>query len=721
MAQLKATAATAAAAIDSKEILRLLPERNNLLLNISLGIVKPQSITHWEEITCIGYNPYMQRLEAIVSIKQSTGYGGNLCSKATKENVRFYVDFHNGSGFEDMGLASFKSADISDVPPGAQHPLAYMVYLNIDDRKHRRFTDCTHAVIPKMRAILSWNVEPTPNTPNYPPHYGNVKDADIQILKRPFIFIKDVVDASKLKDYGALLKPEFQIPIPDPGPLKLAELYEFNKKAGVPDHRTFFSAVGASIQSPMNFAKAHAAFNVSELAALKIDVSKIISIFNPNEKKADVTFEEVTCVGLNPDTDTLGAVVWVKKNSGYSGDLCHKGSLEHVAFWADWDNDGTFDEYLGTQSFETHDIANIPATGLFYNVSLPINVSERLKSCKTPNIIKVRAVLSWEALPSTTDPNDLNTWGNSMDALVQLRPGKSKGLYTLISYVGNVDRLQIHASQHLYNYNSVAPTMANNRPWGGRVNFRGIIDRNGFNGVIKYRLSYKPFGAPDSAYLPVSHSETFSRWIPPAFPFNSPQTADPDGWYIYDVNPALGIFDNSSEGNLLANWQSNVVSDGTYTIRFEYTDEFGNPTVGDVFSIIICNQGMTISPTANVSVDLTKDLDLVIDGGDCHSYSNKDPEILGHLRAVHPYFAQWVLDLQPTSHTHGATPVPASRQYSAIGDTGADPSETWELNTKPLDPCGYTVSLWAYTRVILNSSGNFPQYGQKAVGFAKLP
>jgi hypothetical protein len=143
---------------------------------------------------------------------------------------------------------------------------------------------------------------------------------------------------------------------------------------------------------------------------------------------------------------------------------------------------------------------------------------------------------------------------------------------------------------------------------------------------------------------------------------------------------------------------------------------------------------MTISPTANAAVDTAFDLDLVIDGGDCHSYPPDAPMINGHLRAVHPYFADWSLDLQPTSHTNGAiptspgavpvppvaTPVPVTRNYSALGDTG-DGNGTWSLDTSALDPCGYTVSIGAHTRVISNSSTDFPYYAPKAVGFAKLP
>jgi hypothetical protein len=694
----------------------------------ALGALKPSTDTFWEEVRCIGYNPQMMRLEAIVDIKQSTGYHGDLCSAASREYVRFYVDFKDGAGFRDMGLTDFKAADISNLPPGPQHPLSYMVYLYINDEQYRRFTDCAHAVIPKMRAILQWNVPPPTTTPGYMPFYGNVLDADIQLVRRPFIVFGDLAGTVQKATLPALFPHDYPIPLPDPVPFQAKEAYQAYKKAGVPDHRTFFSTVGAAIHSAMDFSQATSQVSITDLAKLEVDIKAIAKLIAPvpNEKKANVTFEELTCVGLNTARDTLGAVVHVKKSTGYSGNLCHKGSMEHVAFWADWNNNGTFDEYLGRQSFETHDIANIPAGGLFYNVALPIDVSKRLRSCRNPNIIRVRAVLSWEALPSTTDPNALNTWGNSLDALVQLRPGRESGVHTIISLVGNVDRLLIHPVHHLYNYNAVAPTMNNNRPWGGSTNICGIIDRNGFNGVIKYRLSVKPFGAPDSAYTPVSASESFGRWnsglpiIPGVNPTWVTQTADASGWYVYDVNPATGIYDIWDNG-LLSTLNAGALADGPYTIRFEYTDEFGFPHVGDIFSIIVCNQGMTISPTPNLVVDMTRDMDLVIDGGDCHSYSKNDPTIDGHLRAVHPFFATWNLDLQPTSHTHGAVPVPQSRDYSFLGDTG-DANTPWSLGIKPLDPCGYTVSISARTRVILGSSpGYFPWYGVKAVGFAKQP
>jgi len=82
-----------------------------------------QSVTFWEELTCVGFNPKEQRLEGIVSLKQSTGYGGTVCSPNSKEYIRFFVDFKDGSGFQDMGYSAFNACDMMDNPPEAQHPV----------------------------------------------------------------------------------------------------------------------------------------------------------------------------------------------------------------------------------------------------------------------------------------------------------------------------------------------------------------------------------------------------------------------------------------------------------------------------------------------------------------------------------------------------------------------------------------------------------------------
>jgi hypothetical protein len=692
------------------------------LNTLTTAISFPNNITYWEQLTCAGYNPQYRRLEAVVNVNQTTGYNGNLCSHGSAEYVRFFIDFHDGAGFQDMGYTSFKVADISNAPPGPQHPLSYLAYLFIDDARYKKFQDCDHAVIPRLRAVLSWNSVPSTN-PNHMPFYGNRLDVDIQLARKTRFPIFELADVLNLPDLTKYLDPKLELDLKQPKIEAAETILKSNKAAGVPDHRTLYSTLGSKLNSNLNFSSASSNFSIKNIDKLGIDLSQFLEFFNGEGKEADVSFEELTCVGLNTATDSLGAVIHIKRNAGFNGNMCSRGSMEHVAFWADWNNNGVFDQYLGTVSLNVHDIQNIPREGLYYNVLLPFDAARHLKTCDSPNVIRVRAVLSWESLPSTTNPNQLNTWGNFRDALVQLRPAlkPGSGIHSALYLVGSVDRNMIHPTEHLYNYQAVAPSTNNNRPWGGLITFNGIIDRNGFGGTIKYRFLYKKFGASDLTYQPVSTAENFvlDDLNTPAPPFNDPQS-DPNGWFVYKQNPAIGLYNIY---NYLAGWNASGMTDGTYTIRFVHTDELNNEVIADQFSIIVCNKGMTISPTANTSVDLAYDIDLVIDGGDCKFYKPEAPIITGHVRATHPYFASWSLDLQPTAHTNGAVPVPASRSYSALGDTGdtgIDPSGKWTLDTTPMHVCGYTVSLGAHTRVILNSWAGFPHYVPKAVGFTKL-
>jgi len=552
---------------NADELVQMTKDRQMFRLNsLTTAISFPTNITYWEQLTCAGYNPQYRRLEAVVNVKQANGYNGNLCSNGSTEYVRFFVDFKDGAGFQNMGYTSFKVADISNAPPGPQHPLSYLTYLFINDSKYKKFLDCDHAVIPTMRAVLSWNSIPSPD-PNDLPYYGNRIDANIQLARKTLLFPIELAEAFKVPNLIKYLDPQVEIELKQPNTASADILLKANKAAGVPDERTFYSVIGTKINSTADFSQAASSFDIKNIDKLKIDFSKYLDLFNNLEgAEANTTYEELTCLGLNTATDSLGAVIHVKKSAGFNGDMCTPGSMEHVAFWADWNNNGTFDEYLGTVSVNVHDIQNIPKNGLYYNVLLPFDVSKHLKTCASPNVIRVRAVLSWESLPSTTNPNQLNTWGNYKDALVQLRPKlrRDNGIHSAIYLVGGVDRTMIHPTQYLYNYQAAFPTFNNNRPWGGDISFNGIIDRNGFGGIIKYRLLYTKLAEPDSEYKPVSTSETFilDDLNTPAPSFSDSQT-DPDGWFIYKQNPAIGLY---NVYNYLATWTP--VQRRTDLIRF---------------------------------------------------------------------------------------------------------------------------------------------------------
>jgi hypothetical protein len=137
--------------------------------------------------------------------------------------------------------------------------------------------------------------------------------------------------------------------------------------------------------------------------------------------RGNVSFEELTCVGLHPDLNLLEATVEIKRASGYRTGLCGPGSQEYVRFFIDY---GVGWEDMGYAAFNAHDIPTHPDCEkkadkpLHYVVTLPIQ--PRRKACFLPVLPKVRAILSWEAIP--TGPNFPVVWGNGLDRHIQIKP-----------------------------------------------------------------------------------------------------------------------------------------------------------------------------------------------------------------------------------------------------------------------------------------------------------
>src|SRR6266436_1679862 len=140
------------------------------------------------------------------------------------------------------------------------------------------------------------------------------------------------------------------------------------------------------------------------------------SLFKPVKPiKSNTTYEEVVCVGLQPQMDRLESVIQVKRPSGYGGDICSAGSYEYVRFFVDLHNNGIFHD-VGLSSVNVHDIPG--AKPLCYAVYLDFTSIKTL--CLFENVVKVRAILSWNAVPPS-NPNFTPVWGNRLDAEIQIR------------------------------------------------------------------------------------------------------------------------------------------------------------------------------------------------------------------------------------------------------------------------------------------------------------
>ena len=709
--------------ITKENIRELRKIRNSFDLSILKGgdIFPQKGITYWEEINCVGYNPELSRLEAIVSIKLASGYSGNLCTGGSFEYVRFFIDWGKGNGFEDLGHTSFKAFDISNAPSGPQHPLNYMVYWDFDVEAKKEC--CDTPVLPKVRAVLSWKKVPSLD-PDEMPVFGNRMDVDIQIKPKETtlkcILSRFQID-EKLNIFKSVdlekglkrVKPFTQIP---------GELRIDWKKADIPAHRLFYPVVYPVIKT----GKSITTFPWSDIGKFDIDFAQIIDELQ--SKKSNTNYEEVVCVGLNSATDQIGAVVQIKQPTGYSGDLCDDGSIEYVAFWADWNNDGAFDEYLGTAEVEVHSIDSIPDKGLFYCVNLPCNFQQHLENCKNPNVIRIRAVLSWQTKPSETDPDDLNYWGNLLDVVVQIRPGISGDqIYHLFYDIGNVPVEDISLSTHLAHPSTGLLVSANcrqpalDRPFAGVVRIGGRLYNTGVPGSVYYQVQYSPHGL--GKWLPVTHYHQYELMHPdPTDLFYPKETVvehSPDGWFPYleDFTGALPILERTS---CLARWNTGSM-EGEYDLRIAFTRDY--PILpssviyySEIHTIVLDNTNFIVNPFAADAIDYDYTLDLVIDGGDCHSYE-KGYTIDGHLRALDQHFWMWDLELQPATHTHSTKANPHCRSYGSLTEQG-DTNAEWHLDTSDLDPCGYTLTLRAWDRAIVNSNGAVHHWNRKAVGFS---
>lgn len=697
--------------------------------------IQNRGITYWEQLGCVGYNPTLSLLEATITIKRANGYTTDLCHAGSHEHVRFFIDWQDGTGWHDVGVASVSVHNISDAPPGDQHPLQYLVQHELDVRTRRKI--CRVPVIPKVRAVLSWNTLP-PTNPNVLPLFGNRVDARIQLAPRRRWTVLDL-QKEKLTDISLTKFFEKSSAITfTPQAASIAELTEEYKKAKVSTARmvvgaypqAFLKDTAAKVKLP-----ASPSVPLAQLADINIDA---ITAFL-NKDKADVTFEELTCIGFDPPTETLGGIVRVKLPSGYSGDLCRTGSLEHVAFWADWNNNGTYDQYLGTASVLVHDIPAAATEPIDYAVRLySPEFARHVRHCSNPNVIGVRAVLSWSTPPSTTDPNDLERWGNRLDANVVLRPGEAvvgDNITCELITVGGVPPALIDDGEWLAYPNATnVPGASNYRPWGGNYSVRAMLYNTGPARSVHYKIEYRAEGT--ATWFPVTASQSYGL-LDPSDAVEGPRGVTEiavNGWLPYLLDFGAFITINNEK---LVDWNTTSVDDGRYELRLKVTRD--NPATNPAGTVLrtwkatVCNLEFVVHPlVSGAGLDPSSTLDIGIGGGACKLYKSGSGFVIpGQLKVVHPFFGQYTLDLQPDSASvppgapPGTPPVeptpgqPTTCTSLSPVDDGPD-AGTWSLNVNSVRDCGFTVTLRGYDRTLVDN-GVRTHEGAKAVGFAVFP
>lgn len=641
----------------------------------------------FEELTCVGLNPALDRLEATVQIKRSSGYGGSdLCTPGSTEYVRFFLD--DGSGWEDAGVAALAAHDLpdrKDCRGDGDKPLTYAVSLTVDPRRR----PCLRPVLPRVRAILSWNQEPPAGDPDFVPVWGNRLDRHVQVRPRPWIVkeVFEVAEASLQKLPKPLLELEEQpIPLPDPPELSLDELVaEYGgarrgkaaARLQVEPHRLGFAhlhALQASTASP-----AQLTANAALWEAAGLDL--FAAAGELGEAQGNVTYEELDCLGLDTNREQLVATFQIKRAAGYSGGPCTRGSVEYVAFWADWADECEW-SHLGTIEVRVHDYP-IPEDGLHYAAFLPVDLLTARSACRNAKVGRVRAVLSWNAPPSTSDPEAVPFWGNRIDAHVQLPPGPKVDTVTpLFHRIGGIRDDDIDNASGLtlptalFDNGFPPDSLLRPCPFAGRV----VITGPPFPGHL-YRVQVRQ--VPGGSWSSVVNPFTVQPLVGPTFT-KTPVLGDYFGYEGFLANPDL----------TLAWWQSG--GDELWEVKL---DILGVP--GSVIQRVrLKNSGVE-----EADVDIAA-------GGNCGRFA-VGATLDGTFVARDPYLGGYSLGTSPFAAPAGQlVPTSGTTQTPTAGSP-------WSLDTSGMAACGYVLNLHVADRAIVNSHGTHHQRNA-AVGFCLL-
>ncbi len=661
--------------------------------------------TSYETIGCVGYNPTLGLLEATVQIRRAFGYGGDLCSPGSTEFVRFYVDF--GTGWVDAGLASFKAHDVADGKDCASKsikPLSYAVSVPYTPAR----LPCYRPQLPRVRAILSWEWQPPTGQPNWHPVWGTVADRHIQIAAgrlRIFDLLKEAA-APLPFDIAHLALTEIDLPHPPPlDTIELAALYSHAgpgtkaTKTNVEPHRFGFAEAHAQLTSSVTGDGTAFAAKIAQYKKAGIDWAAVFAaIDNP---KGDVSYEELSCVALDYNREWAVANFVMKRGSGYSGGPCTAGSTEYIAFWIDWDDVCEW-TYLGTVQQAVHDYAVVPADGLHYWVGIPARIAEHRRNCKAPKIGRLRAVLSWNAAPSTSDPDAVPHWGNRLDTHIEIKPGQHVGELPLIDTLGGVSLTYISTSTTgLTVPNGLfAETGAPTDPWlpsrtcafGGAIYATAEVPSSFAASAFQYRLVVRPEGGAAGYPKPVAGSFAVTRTLAlgGGTTFVTPGA---DGWTPY-LDPNLNIYSN------LGVWATKGFSaaerNARWEIRLERRDGGGVPNgLTGWYKLQLDND----EPVASIQID---------NGGviqDCNDF-NQGTDVTGHFLAYDPqgHFGAWSLDTTPDSLSPPNPVADPALDYRSPTTT-VGPGHGWRLTpTAGLQPCGYVVTAFVYDNTVVDSN-----------------
>jgi len=162
-------------------------------------------------------------------------------------------------------------------------------------------------------------------------------------------------------------------------------------------------------------------------AGLKPQTSNAAAI----PESGSVFFEEIKACGFYPQETRLECVVEIRQPLGYGGPIGSPGSMEHVYFCVDSNNDGVFEpwEPVGEGILQMHDESGGSKPPWEYAVFRDFDPFGGLRTTNTGAHAandtngptrKVRAILSWMIAP--TGCNFHPIWGNVVDFRIRFDP-----------------------------------------------------------------------------------------------------------------------------------------------------------------------------------------------------------------------------------------------------------------------------------------------------------
>jgi hypothetical protein len=649
--------------------------------------------TYYEALGCVSYNPAKKVLNAVVRLNHQSGYSGSACQGGSREYVRFYVDYNDDGNWVDEGLAFVGVYDRSfpDI-------FCYNVNLTITPN----VTRCCDSkpVLPKVRAILSWNTIPPDNSPNWTPIWGDVKEAYVQIAPRKdwlclfnkfnkALDVKEFINNPSLIAKMEMENPSLKDLTPGKAPeLSVKELKELSRGKKIEDHRIITKTYAKLQQS---HAQSHLPVELSELQLGWKDINDFYAA-----PKFNTSYEELKCVSLNKDQSALHASVEIKKETGYSGGLCTAGSKEYVAFYMDF---GSGWVYMGTSFANTHDIDSPKNQPLWYDVVLPVNIEKHRKEWCAVGKAKLKGILSWNVPPTPNNPNYVSPWGDWEECIVEIKPlpkGVTDGkVLPFIEKLGGMIVTDINNSTGLATTSGGSSSLsgAEQSPFDGRIELNGHIFNAGAN--MKYRLLLtEPGGATGKVMVAQNIDTDFFGTIT-----HHKLIPDVDGWMDY-----LEVGGTNIVADLLANLYPGA--EGLYKIAIEAKDGVGTIYTGNSVSFFVDKKAPL------VAIDITNG------SGNCGVDFKPGDTLTGTYSVSDSYLAGFSMQMTPAQPGTSIKIDGMAVSSIDVGTSVTAKSGTWELKTTAgvTPSCGYNIRMDVSDRAIINS-GYIGHYNAAIQGF----